>query len=314
MHVFVQVVISMVGIYIIFSIINSALVEGYAQYFNKRGKFLKTSLDNFFQDPVDASINLADDMYEHPMVKAFMKDKKHLPNYIDKKIFSQVLMDLVFTKSDNHEENFTAELAESHSNKIPDGLKSTLHFIIKKTKVDDKINMDGIQKEIETLYESYMTRVTGWYKQKTKIFLGIAGSALALLLNLDTVNFYQALTADGDLRREQVDISKKLDANRTAIEEKAQTLKDKIKTTNLNTAELKNNVDGLLSEILDKEDADTFKANMGKLHIGINQIHKDKNSPLDWVIGFLGIALTGIALSFGSSFWFEVLRKILRGG
>jgi len=314
MHVFLQVIISMVGLYIIFSIVNSALVEAYAQYFNKRGHFLKKSLDNFFQDPLDKSINLAEDIYNHPMVLAFMKNKSKLPSYIDKKIFSQVLMDLVFTKSSDHEDEFTAEMSEVHSNKIPDGLKSTLRFIINKTKVNGEINMLGIQEEIEHLYESYMTRVTNWYKGKTKIFLGIAGFLLALLLNLDSISFYQALTHDGNLRREQVDISKQLDANREAIEQKVASLKDKVNTSELSTAQINANIDGLIGEILDEEGADTFNANLGKLHIGINQIAKGKSSFWDWLVGLAGIALTAFALSFGSSFWFEVLRKIIRGG
>jgi len=68
MHVIIEIAISMVGLYIIFSIANSALVEGYAQLINKRGNHLKQSLDNFFQDPNNAEINLAKDLYDHKLI------------------------------------------------------------------------------------------------------------------------------------------------------------------------------------------------------------------------------------------------------
>lgn len=302
----------MVGLYIIFSIVNSALVEAYAQWINKRGNFLKTSLDNFFQDPEDSAINLADELYNHKLIQAFKKKKGENPSYIDANIFTQALMELVFEGTHSENSEFTGKTKEEVKGKLPGDLEKTLNFIVNKAKEKSGVNMEKVQKEIEGLYDSYMSRVGEWYKQKMKLILGIAGLILAFSLNLDSVNFFNVLKSDGELRREQVAISKQLYANQAAIESKAQSLKDSINVSNLTGANLKKNVDELLTQILDENSVKTLEGNFSEFGIGIHKFFENKKTFMDYFWGFLGIGLTGLALSFGSSFWFGMLKKLLR--
>lgn len=311
MHVLIEIAISMVGLYIIFSIVNSALVEAYAQYVNKRGNFLRKSLDNFFQDPAKESINLADELYNHKLIEAFKKKKGENPSYIDANIFTQAFMELVFENTHEKDKEFKGNIKEGVSDKLPGDLEKTLNFIINKATEKSGVNMDKVQKEIEGLYSSYMGRVGEWYKQKMKLILGVSGLILALSLNLDSVNFFNALKNDGELRREQVAISKQLYENQAAIESKAQSLKDSINVSGLNPADLKANVDELLTQILDKESAKTLDDNFSEFGIGLHKFFKKGKTPLQYFWSILGIGLTGLALSFGSSFWFSLLKKLL---
>ena len=311
MHVLIEIAISMVGLYIIFSIVNSALVEGYAQVVNKRGDFLKQSLDNFFQDPEKETINLADELYKHKLIQAFMKKKGVNPSYIDSNIFTQAFMELVFQDTHTKDTEFEGKIKEGVSDKLPGDLEKTLNFIINKAREKSGVNMDKVQEEIEGLYGSYMSRVGEWYKQKMKVILGISGLLLAFSLNLDSVNFFNALKSDGELRREQVAISKQLYENQAAIELKAKSLKDSLNITGLSPADIKKNTDELLTQILDENSAKTLEGNFSEFGIGVHKFFKKGKTGIEYFWSILGIGLTGLALSFGSSFWFGLLKKLL---
>jgi len=311
MHVIIEVAISMVGLYIIFSIANSAIVEGYAQLINKRGKHLKQSLDNFFQDPDNAAINLANDLYDHKLIRAFMEKNSILPSYIDPKIFTQAFMELVFKDTHTQGAKFTGETKEGAKDKLPGELEKTLQFIMNKARDESGINMGKVQSEIEGLYDSYMSRVGEWYKKKMKVVLIITGTIFAFSLNLDSINFFNALKNDGELRREQVQIAKNLNTNRDAILAKASVLKDSLRLTNFDAKNVEQGLDDIVTQILSEEDAKTFDNNLSELKIGIHQFAKGKKTVGDYLWGIFGILLTGLALSFGSTFWFGLLKKLV---
>lgn len=311
MQVILEIAISMVGLYIIFSIANSALVEGYTQLINKRGNHLKNSLDNFFQDPKNKDINLAKELYDHKLIRAFMEDNKILPSYIDPKIFTQAFMELVFKDTHVKNEPFTGELNEGMDKKLPGDLDKTLDFIIKKATSKEGVDMGKVQNEIDGLYDSYMGRVSEWYKKKMKFLLTVTGVILAFILNLDSINFFTALKNDSQLRSEQVQIARNLDASREAIIAKSEVLKDSLKIANFDPKSVEKGVNDLIGHILSEEDAKTLDGNFSELRIGLHQFTKGKSTTGDYAWGFFGILLTGFALSFGSTFWFGLLKKLV---
>lgn len=312
MHVIIEIAISMVGLYIIFSIVNSALVEGYAQLVNKRGKHLKKSLDNFFQDPENASINLANDIYNHKLIRAFMEKKSVLPSYIDPKIFTQAFMELIFKDTHTAGAKFTGEKKEGADAKLPGELDKTLQFILNKASDGNGgIDMGEVQNEIERLYSTYMVRVSEWYKKQMKYVLAVTGIILAFSLNLDSIIFFNALKNDGELRREQVQIARNLDANQETIQKTVEDLKANIQMDSLNTKDVQKGLDEILTQVLGEDDFQTFDANLTELKIGFHRFTEGKTSTKDYLWGFLGIFLTGFALSFGSAFWFKLLKKLV---
>jgi len=171
--------------------------------------------------------------------------------------------------------------------------------------------MGKVQEEIEELYESYMVRVSEWYKKKMKYLLMGTGVLLAFSLNLDSINFFTALKNDGELRREQVQISKNLSANQAEIKSKLSALKDSMKTDNFDANSVEDGLDNVITQILSEEDARTFDENLSELKIGIHQFGKGKQTMGDYLWGVFGILLTGFALSFGSTFWFGLLKKMV---
>ncbi len=311
MHVIIEIAISMVGLYIIFSIVNSVLVEAYAQYVNKRGNHLKDSLDNFFQDPENESINLANNLYEHKLIQAFMEKGNVKPAWIDPKIFTQAFMELVFKNTHTKDGEFNGEKKDDPNIKLPAGLEKTLQFIINKATDGKGVDMGKVQTEIEGLYESYMVRVSEWYKKKMKFLLAITGVVLAFTLNLDSINFFTALKNDGQLRREQVQFSKNLNNNRDVIIAKIETMKDSLTVSGLNPQEVERGLSEITKQLFEENDARALEDNFSELKIGIHQFHKGKTSTGDYIWGIFGVLLTGFALSFGSTFWFGLLKKLV---
>lgn len=303
MHIYLEIIISLIGLYIVFSIINSALVEGIGQILNERGKFLRKKLEAFFKSSDDKSKNLIHQLYDHILIKAFKKDGRE-PSYIDKHIFAQTFLELVFDDKpiQNEKGKMISQLSikPSQLDILPDDLSASLNFILKKIPDDVTNKIEYLQKEIEVLYEAYMDRVTTWYKQKMRLILGIVGVVFAVFFNLDTVNFYDILKTNDAVRANQTQFAMLLNERENDIQI------DKSKLMPLLTSEGRDSIQNkdFLKEILVLKDDQKKLLDSASLGIG----------PLKTKFGFpsiMGYLLTGLALSFGSTFWFGLLKKVL---
>ena len=75
-------------------------------------------------------------------------------------------MELVFTDTHTAGAKFTGKLKEGVKEKLPGDLDKTLQFILNKATGEAGVDMGKVQEEIEGLYDSYMVRVSEWYKKK----------------------------------------------------------------------------------------------------------------------------------------------------
>ena len=121
MHVYLEILISIIGLFILFSIINSIFVEWVGIKINARGRYLKSRLFNFFEGKVqddglvsnvkkifsienrkeetrkfkESPHHLGKKLYTHPLVKAFFQSEHRWPSYIDSKVFSEALIGIL---------------------------------------------------------------------------------------------------------------------------------------------------------------------------------------------------------------------------
>lgn len=303
MHIYLEIIISLIGLYIVFSIINSAIVEGIGQIVNERGKFLRKKLETFFEHTSDKSKNLIHDLYDHILIQGFKKNAND-PSYIDKRIFAQSFLELVFEDNPITDENGNIKsqlsIKQSKSDKLPDKLVESLNFILKKIPNDVSNKLDYLQKEIEELYEAYMQRVSTWYKQKMRLVLGIMGVIFAVIFNLDTVNFYDILKKNDAVRTNQTQFAMLLSEREEDI------MIDKSKLMPLLTSAGRDSIQDqdFLRHVLvlDKNEAKLLDS----ASLGIGPLKTNFSFP-----SLMGYLLTGLALSFGSTFWFGLLKKIL---
>lgn len=133
----------------------------------------------------------------------------------------------------------------------------------------------------EQWFDDAMERVSGWYKRRVQLFLGIIGALLVLLLNADTLTTGRALWRDEAVRAGVVAQAEAAAQNDQADQDLGQLVKE---------------LDVPLGWEWSLGDAPT-------------QFPNDLWSVLAKVFG---LALTTAALLLGAGFWFDLLSKIIR--
>jgi len=209
--------------------------------------------------------------------------------------------------------------------------------------------------EIESLFNSTMRRVEGWYKVEVQRYTLAISIVLAVLINADSLYIGQRLWQDDDLRNQTVAAAEAFYANEEvqkqlftpcgashdngqsaqanpaegldivkaapAPEESAKTPKATQETAKANEA------------IKNTEKTDSALEGMAcakqKLDAAVEQSVRSAGFPLGWrsekdkqdgwlqrdqslPFAILGWIMTGLALSLGSSFWFDVLDKFMK--
>lgn len=88
-----EVVIGMAFIYLMFSVLCSALNEWLAGILKLRAETLRDGIKTLLSDP-DAQ-HLAKDFFAHPLIKGLSPGGKDFPSYIPARTFARVLLDIV---------------------------------------------------------------------------------------------------------------------------------------------------------------------------------------------------------------------------
>lgn len=181
------------------------------------------------------------------------------------------------------------------------------------------------RQNVEEWFDDSMDRAGGWYKRQTQVWLGVVGFALALLLNVDSVNIATALWRDPTLRQNVVEQAQKYQLASTSdpLEDPSEVAQS-IQQLNSTLSQ------GLLLPVgwrtqlakLDSPEACTllplaqgdiwgFPAENGCTMI-LDPFPGQK--PLA-IPKLLGLILTAVAVSQGAPFWFDLLSKAsnLRG-
>lgn len=152
--------------------------------------------------------------------------------------------------------------------------------------VDLQKRAQAIRKQVEQWFDDTMDRASGWYKRKLQTILWILGLLVAFATNADTIAMVTELSKDPELRAAVADLARET-AERTDLEAEVttQTLRDLAETANTSGLPMGWSLDALPS--------------------GLG----------GWLGKIVGLLVTGIALSLGAPFWFDILNKLvnLRG-
>ncbi|GLK79896.1 hypothetical protein [Methylopila turkensis] len=236
------------------------------------------------------------------------RDKDH-PSYFDPRVFAMALLDSLgaTAKAKSLTSTGTAfgdlkQLAEA----LPEGSK--LRDVVTANLAAAEGDLTAARDNLASWFDSAMDRLSGDFARESKrIALGV-GLVLAVALNADTFAVARALWADKDLR-----------ANVAAV------------------AEAVKSTDDLKPACAQADAADRLEC---QLRVGSELYAKLQPFPIGWgtpstvaggpanppepigladlvaaAVKVLGLAFTGLALSFGAPFWFDLLQKIvnLRG-
>jgi hypothetical protein len=297
--VILDVAIGLILVYLLLSLIASALREGIESIIQARAVHLERGIRALLDDP--KGTGLAMKVYTHPMVfglfeGAFVQSDRrrlgrNLPTYIPARNFVQAVLDLTVrpavpapygvNQSDGAItiETLRAAVARVESPAVQRVLRSAIDGA--------QGDIERVRKNLEAWFDSGMDRVSGWYKRRTQWVLLAIGFGVAVTVDVDTVRIAQHLYRTPESRAAAVAMAQAILADTTA-RARADTSAQRV------AREALARLDTLGLPILwhgVRPAPGVILAYMG-------------NSLLGWVV-------TALAVSLGAPFWFDLLNKIM---
>ncbi|HVF66973.1 MAG TPA: hypothetical protein VM914_04895 [Pyrinomonadaceae bacterium] len=211
----IEVAIGIVFVYLLVSLLCSALNELIEALLKYRATYLKRGIRQLLGNKA-----LAEQFFNHALVKPLGKR----PSYISARTFSLALWNIATTEAAKAQKaagegrqivegvtqdvNSIRQLLSSLNDPTFEDLKVSLLTLIDEaeTGVRNKTRViDAARKNVEDWYDDAMDRVSGWYKRRVHIILIILGLLAAFALNIDTIQITKALLYNDTLRKSVAD-------------------------------------------------------------------------------------------------------------
>ena len=267
-------------VFILLSLIATATQEALEVWLKSRAVHLERGIQRLLDDAEGSS--LAGRLYQHPLIRGLYdaSDPKDRPSYIPSRSFALALLDIVARGAD------ATDVQQATGTAPPislDGVRLTVNKLgnppVQRAILAALDTAEGslvrAQQNLEEWYDSAMDRVSGGYKRHTqKILLGL-GVLLAVLTNVDAIAVTKRLYQDKPVR--------------DAVVQQAAAYTAAHPDTAESIAALQARLDSL------------------PLPIGWPR------HPHGWeiVTMVLGWLVTGLAISLGAPFWFDLLNKFM---
>jgi len=289
-----DVVIGIVFIYLLLSLICSALNELVSGIFSMRAKNLEQGIRNLLNDP--EFTGYAKDFYNHPLIKS-LERKGKTPSYVPSRTFALVLMDVVGSaesgSGSKRFKSFRSTVAKITNN----NLKRILLVFIDEA----ENNLNKLVENIGEWFDNAMQRVSGWYKRKAQLIILFLALALCLLFNADTLMIANSLSHDAAMRNAVVLVAEEYARQPLSTKPDEKPSKESL------AAEEKI----LLTRISQvREQIEKLQLPIGWTKMSGDPRAIPSNFP-SWLAKILGILFTTIAVSLGAPFWFDVLNKFV---
>jgi hypothetical protein len=307
----IDVAIGLGFVYLLFSVLCSAVQEAIAGILDLRAATLEQGLRNLLDDdgnqdtggaptevgqapgPAPNSAparpqtgtdwqlgNLTNAVLGHGLIRTMYKPRiwpfsknRRGPSYIPPRTFALALLNVVApTNANDPIEKVRTEIADSTI--VPAGTKSALLSLANGAATD----RDQLRNEIEHWFDSGMARVSGWYKRKSQIIICVLSFIVAVGLNVNTVSIADRLINDDAVRAALVQNATKAEVKPG---ESITQVADQVQALGLPIG-------------WDKKPGDPAWVSFSK--------HPGR------AIG--GWLLTFLALSLGAPFWFDALGRI----
>jgi hypothetical protein len=274
-----DVAIGLIFVYLVLSLVCTALNETISSVFSWRAKFLREGIANLL-DPDDRGNGekLMKQLYGHPLVNALIrpvsrKGRARYPSYIPAQTFVAALLDVDVRGTTRELESTIAALPSTQAQKA-------LTALLRSVQGD----VQAFQRSAERWFDDAMERVSGWYRRRVQLAMWLLAAGLVLALNVDTVQIAQQLWDDKAVRAAVV-----------ARAEAASTAAQEPDVTRV------------------AEDVSALE----ELKIPLGWAFEDRpEGGGDWLatiaLKALGLLLTAAALTLGAPFWFDLLSKIAR--
>jgi hypothetical protein len=313
-----EVAIGMIFIYLLLSLMCSAINEIIEAFLKNRATHLESGIRELFNQ--NGGQQLVAKFYQHPLISSLFPGSytgsgskqgfldyitpTNLPSYIPARNFAYAVLDMTLHPPAE------GEVARDDSDEKPDGpaavnasafpasmqaVRLAIRRNLGHTQVGralrtlaeqsgDDLNL--MRANIETWFNGAMDRVSGGYKRQTQWIIFALGFFIAVILNVNTVTVATRLYREPSLR-------------------------------SIVVAEA-----GAFSESADAQNPDfkADKAELEKLGLpigwpnGLGLIRPDDQKFNSWdhlFLPLIGWLLTALAISLGAPFWFDLLNKFM---
>lgn len=162
--------------------------------------------------------------------------------------------------------------------------------------------MLALQERIEEWFNETMESMKGWYKQHMQFIALLVAAVISIGANADTLTIANTVSTNSALRQQIVEAADSL--VQKAETEGAETTEELVNTLEESTAGLELPLGWSEEELIRVfpnrvEDASDIIAESGI------------NNEIWWFRKIVGLLITTVALSLGSSFWFDLLNKLV---
>jgi hypothetical protein len=217
---------------------------------------------------------------------ADVKAWKQLPSYLPSPTFSAALVDALAAGGSTTSLSEIRTKVADNATPLPPDVRSTLLRLI--DHADDKV--EHFRAGAEQWFDNTMDRIAGWYKRRVQLALVIISIAVAVVFNVDSFQIANTLLNDGTVR--------------SAVLAKAHNEK---------------NADAAAAKV---DDLKSLKLPIGWVGPPQKPAAGQAAQPVDprarphtfrgWVGKVFGLLVTGLALSLGAPFWFDLLNRVTR--
>ncbi|QDA59908.1 hypothetical protein [Hymenobacter jejuensis] len=322
-----EIAISLIFIYLVFSQITLSINELWAGYFNYRGNYLHSHLVQSI-GPI-----YTDGLYSDPTISQLMLRPKRWPPYVSQRLFAQAIINWVSEKAPAPPAGspplarFAAGLATA-----PGGAGSRFDALLQKLLASAQgavLPAEQLQANLEDWYKEYCLRLTGWYKRDNRIWLLITGLAVAIIGDVDTIRLTKFIARDTAVRNTLVTLGESRAAEPRPAETPGVGLPPAQAGSGAQpppefTVTARQSVDTLRKELLAMQkiglpmgfgQAFDRKAEAKLTNLPEDLKRRDANgdykntSVIIWML--FGWLLTGLAMMVGAPFWFDVLNRFV---
>lgn len=226
-----DLLLSLTLIYALLSILVSILLEWWNHYRKSRGKLLKTSIVKLLNDQLN--YDYGDLLYNHYLISGLKSDGRP-PQYISSTMFAEALIDTVATQvmhcrevklkaiTDGGKQYEMAgspppaDVLSRYKSALESMKPSPLRDVLQSFWDKSDGDYNKLKLMIETWYNDYMDRVSGWYKTKQQWKLLFFGFAVAIGLNVDSLHLIKVISMDDRLRSNLVSTAERVADNYSA--------------------------------------------------------------------------------------------------
>lgn len=329
-------------IYLVFALMVTAMNESIAAALSSRARWLRRGIASLLStNPKALDEAAADKVLDSPFV-TFLgtpgRFKTFRPSYIP----AWTLMQGVLSTVAGYRDDAFARVADIRAlaEQLPD--KSPIRSVLIDLCARAGDDLDTFREQLEAWFKAFEDQLTAWYRQKTQYVLVGLSLAVAVGMNVDTLDIIRQFSADPKVLRAVVEQARSAaqdeslatyldtsarDTARKTLEEAVKATRnldacsaaaDTCKEARKKAIEAEQQARDALAEAqhaLDQRIADKADALMaGGLKLGWQpgQFRRWLDS-LDQAEGWnklLGLLISACALALGAPFWFNVLKSV----